>query len=303
MNLFGGERTALKGMIFMLLGAFFAGIMNTMVRDISAEIHTFEIVFFRLFFGLLFFLPVFMRHGLQPLKTNRLGLHFVRAGITAFSMTLYFTALALAPLAKVIALNFSGPLFSTILATLFLGEVIRVRRIVALVIGFAGAVVIVRPGVVELDAGSLFALASAMTWAVLLVVVKILSRTESSVTTTIYGAMLAAPIAFVAALFVWTWPTWEQLAMLAVMGSLGSLALLCVAQSFRNADMTVVIPLTFSRLLWVALFGYLYFAEVPGIWTFVGAAMIFSATTYIAIRERKTKGTSEKIPESAPETL
>jgi len=102
---------------------------------------------------------------------------------------------------------------------------------------------------------------------------------------------------------VWTWPTWEQLAWLAAMGSLGSIGLLCMSQSFRNADMTVVIPIAFTRLLWVALFAYLFFAEVPGVWTFVGAAMIFSATTYIAFRERKTKNATEKPPETASEAL
>ncbi|MBT3765031.1 MAG: DMT family transporter [Rhodospirillaceae bacterium] len=303
MNLFGGEKTALKGMIFMLLAAFFSGTMNSMVRYVSDDIHTFEIVFFRLFFGFLFFLPVFMRHGFKPLQTERFGLHLFRSSVTVFSMSLYFAALALAPLAKVIALTFTGPLISTLLAVVILGEIIRIRRIVAVIIGFIGAVVIVQPGVVELDAGSMFALASATTWAVLLVTVKILSRTESSVTLTIYGAMLSTPIAFVAACFVWTWPTWEQLAWLAAMGSLGSIGLLCMSQSFRNADMTVVIPIAFTRLLWVALFAYLFFAEVPGIWTFVGAAMIFSATTYIAFRERKTKDAADKPPETAPEAL
>lgn len=303
MNLFGGEKTALKGMIFMLLSAFFAGIMNTMVRHVSEDLHTFEIVFFRLLFGFLFFIPVFMRHGLSPLRTDRFSLHLLRSTITVFSMSLYFTALALAPLAKVLALNFSGPLISTVIAIIFLGEVIRMRRICALVIGFIGALVIVQPGFIELDVGSIFALASAATWAVLLVVVKILSRTESSVTLTIYGALLALPIAFIAACFVWIWPTWDQLLTLAVMGCLGSLALLCMAQSFRNADISVVIPMSFTRLMWVALFAYLFFGEVPGIWTFVGAAMIFSATTYIAIRERKIKKVPSKPEENMPLSL
>ncbi|MGY9015288.1 MAG: DMT family transporter [Rhodospirillales bacterium] len=298
MNLFGGEKTAVKGMIFMLLSAFFAGTMNTMVRYVSADLHTFEIVFFRLFFGFLFFIPVFMRHGLKPLKTERFGLHLLRSSITVCSMSLYFTALAMAPLAKVIALNFSGPLISTVIAVIFLGEIIRVRRIVALVIGFTGAIVIVQPGFSELDVGSMFAVASATTWAILLVIVKILSRTESSVTLTIYGSLLAMPVAFVAACFVWIWPTWEQLMILAAMGSLGSLGLLCMAQSFRNADISVVVPVSFTRLMWVAFFAYLFFGEIPGIWTFVGAAMIFSATTYIAIREHQVKAVPSKPEEN-----
>ncbi len=300
MNLFGGEKTAVKGMVFMLLSAFFAGVMNTMVRYVSNDFHTFEIVFFFFFFGFLFFVPVFMRFGLKPLKTKRFGLHLLRSSITVCSMSLYFTALALAPLAKVIALNFSGPLISTVIAVIFLGEVIRVRRIVALVIGFAGAIVIVQPGFSELDTGSMFAIASATTWAILLVIVKILSRTESSVTLTIYGSLLAMPVAFVAACFVWVWPTWEQLLILGAMGALGSLALLCMAQSFRNADMTVVLPISFSRLFWIAFFAYLFFGEIPGIWTIAGATMIFAATTYIAIRERKNNEPPSKLKENSP---
>jgi drug/metabolite transporter (DMT)-like permease len=146
----------------------------------------------------------------------------------------------------------------------------------------------------------MFAMASATTWAILLVIVKILSRTESSVTVTIYGSLLAMPVAFVAACFVWIWPTWEQLMILAAMGSLGSLGLLCMAQSFRNADISVVVPVSFTRLMWVAFFAYLFFGEIPGIWTFVGAAMIFSATTYIAIRERQVKAVPSKPEENWP---
>jgi len=285
----GGELSAVKGMGFMLATALFAAVLNTIVRHISTDLHPFEIGFFRAFFGLVFFVPLFLRYGFASLRTKRFPLHLFRAGFTVVSTFCFFWAISLAPLAKVIAINFSGPLFSTVLAVVVLREVIRARRISALVIGFVGALVIFRPGIVEMDLGSILALSAAFTWAFILLAVKMLSTTESAVTITVYSALLASPVAFLACLPFWVTPTLEQLGWLFAIGCLGSMAHLCMVQAFKNADMTIVLPVVFTRLIWVALLGYIFFAEIPDIWTWVGAAMIFSATTYIAFRERKTK--------------
>jgi drug/metabolite transporter (DMT)-like permease len=276
-------------MALMLVAGLCVAAMSACVRHVSSDVHPMVIGFFRAVFGLLAFAPFLLRSGLKPLKTRRVGLHAVRGILNVAGMLTYFTALSLAPLAKVTALGFSAPLFATVLAFLVLGETIRARRITALIVGYLGALVIVRPGFVALDTGSLYALASAAAWGLGMIVIKVLSRTESSMTITVYMTLFGMPIALLAAAPVWQTPTLVQAAWLAAIGILASLANLSVAQAFKEADLTAVLPLDFTKLIWASMIGYLVFAEVPSPWTWVGGIMIFSAATYIAFRERRTR--------------
>jgi len=210
---------------------------------------------------------------------------------------MYFMGLSMIPLAKVMALSFSSPLFATIIALIVLGEVIRTRRITALIIGFVGALIILRPGIVELDLGSMLILGAAAAWAGCLVIIKVLARADSSITITLYSTIFLMPVSLIAAIPYWQTPTFNQLLLLAVMGITGSLGQTALAQSFREADMTAVLPLEFLRLVWASLFGYLFFAEVPDIWVWIGGSIIFSASTYIAFRERNAGKQSPQTPE------
>jgi len=126
-------------MAYMVLSTASLVIMNALARHMSADIHPFELAFFRCFFGFVFFVPLFFRYGYEPLRTRRFGLHFLRGIGNATCMLMYFSGLALVPLAKVMALSFTSPLFATVIALVTLGEIIRTRRITALIIGFAGA--------------------------------------------------------------------------------------------------------------------------------------------------------------------
>lgn len=278
---------ALKGIAFMLAATLSNATMSAMVRGLSDEVHPFEIAFFRCFFGLFAFAPFFLRRGLAPLRTSRFGLHLLRGGLNVLSMLTYFMALSLVPLATVAAIDFSGPLFATVLAVLFLGEVIRIRRIVALVVGFAGGLVILRPGFGTLEPGMIYAVVSAFAFGITMMVLKRLTRSESSVTITLYMGLLATPFALIAAIPVWASPTFHQLLLLAAIGVNGTVTLLCFAQALHEADTTTVTPVIFTRLLWAAMLGYAFFGEVPDIWTWIGGSMIFLSVTYITIRERR----------------
>jgi drug/metabolite transporter (DMT)-like permease len=198
-----------------------------------------------------------------------------------------FVGLGLIPLAKFAALVFSAPLFVTVMALVFLGERIRGRRVGALVFGYAGTLLILRPGAGALDLGSLIVLGGAVSWALAMIVMKVLARTESSLTATLYYGVFVTPVAFLAALPVWQTPTGWQWLWLVAIGALGSLFQLCLAQALKEADATAVMPLDFTKLIWAAVLGYLFFAEVPTAWTWVGGVMIFAAATYISYRERR----------------
>jgi drug/metabolite transporter (DMT)-like permease len=170
-----------------------------------------------------------------------------------------------------------------------LGETIRARRITALVVGFGGVLVVLRPGFGALEPGALLMLAAAATWGSAIIVIKILSRTESSLTATLYPTLFVTPIALVAALPYWRWPTVDELGWMALLGTFATLSHLSLAQAFKEADVTAIMPVDFTKLIWAALAGYLLFAEVPGLSIWLGGTMIFSAVTYIAIRERSLK--------------
>jgi drug/metabolite transporter (DMT)-like permease len=273
-------------MALILLSALTTQSMNAMIRWLSTDIHPFEMVFFRTVFGVLVFAPLFVRHGLEPLRTQRLGLQLLRGALHVVFMFSLFTALTLIPLAKVSALNFTAPLMGTALAILFLGEKLRARRVGALAMGFVGTLVILRPGVIEVEPGSMLVLVAASAFAASIVVIKIMSRTETTVSMTLYQSLFSLPIVIVATVPFWTTPSVGQLAVLVLLGPLGTVAHMSFAHAFKQADVSAVTPVEFTKLIFASSFGYLFFAEVPGVWTWVGGSLIFSAVAYLAIRER-----------------
>ena len=275
-----------RGMALMLLSALTTQSMNAMIRWLSSDIHPFEMVFFRTVFGVLVFAPLFFRRGLEPLRTQRLGLQLVRGALHVVFMFSLFTALTLIPLAKVSALNFTAPLMGTMLAILFLGETLRARRVGALVVGFAGTLIILRPGLIDMEPGAMLVLVAASAFAASIVVIKIMSRTETTVSMTLYQSLFGLPIVTIAMVPFWTVPSVGQLAVLVLLGPLGTLAHMSFAHAFKQADVSAVTPVEFTKLIFASTLGYLFFGEVPEVWTWIGGSLIFSAVAYLAIRER-----------------
>lgn len=281
-----GRSDAVRGILWMVLASIcFAG-MHAVIKKVALTgIHPFETAFFRLLFGMLPIIPFFVTDGLKPLKTKRLGLLTLRGVLNSAAMMCYFTALAIAPLAQVTALGFSAPIFATVLAVLFLGEVVRLRRWTAILLGFAGTLVILRPGVIAIELGPLLVVISSLIWGACMIIIKRLSATESSATITVYMSLVMMPIILVPASFVWTWPGPEQWALLVGLGILGGGAQLSMAQALKMADTHVVGPVDFVRLIWVTALGYLFFNELPDMFVWIGGAMILGSTAYIAYRE------------------
>ena len=144
-----------RGIVLMLLGTVCYSLLHALIRYMSAELHPFELAFFRNLFGLLVLLPWFIRYGLALLKTNRLGLHSLRASLNVVAVLSYFYALSIVPLADATALSFTAPIFATLLAIVFLGEVVRTRRWTAILFGFAGTLVVLRPGFETVNLGQM----------------------------------------------------------------------------------------------------------------------------------------------------
>lgn len=274
-----------RAVLLMVFASLVFNLMNAVIRYLSADIHPFEIGFFRNVFGLVALSPLYFRHGLGVLKTKRIGMHATRAGFNVISMMCFFYALSITPLAEVASMGFTLPIFVTIFAAIFLGERLRARRLVALAIGFCGALIIIRPGAEAMETGPLIVLAGTALWAVSIMVIKSLSRTDSPLTITSWASISLAVLSFPIALAFWTTPTLEQFAWLGAIGIMGSIGAMATAHSLRLAEASALMPFDFIKLLWAALIGIIVFGEVPSPWTWVGAAIIFASTLYLTYRE------------------
>ena len=277
---------ALRGMALMFVGTFFVAAMIGSIRYLSATLHPFEIVLFRNLFALMVVLPWFCRYGIAPLRTQRFGLHALRALFNIVTMLCFFYAVSVAPLSEVTALGFSSPIFATVLAALLLGEVVPARRWAAIAFGFLGALIILRPGFASVGTGQLLALLSAMAWSCALMAIKTLGRTDSSATIVTYMVLLMVPLSLGPALFVWQWPAPHEWGWLIAVGVLGGLGQFCVTEALRQADTAVVMPIDFVKLIWVALIAWLAFGEHLDLFTWIGGATIFASAVSLVYRDR-----------------
>ena len=290
---------SLRAVAFMMISGICVTAMNATVKGIAADIHPFVIAFFRHAIGVCLMTPLFLGRGVNPLRTARLGLHGLRAMLNVIAMLAYFVALTLEPLATIVALSFTAPLFATLGAMFFLREKVSPRRAMALAVGFSGALVILRPWSVEVGDGALLLLLSSTIWAVALIVIKILSRSESSLTITLYASLLQVPFALVAALFFWQWPTGPQLLALGLIAICGTLAQLSLSQAFREADATVALPADFAKLIFAGLAGWLLFAEAPEIWIWIGGTVVFAGVLLNTLFDRNERQAAKAVARSA----
>jgi len=267
-------------------------IMGTLVRLLSGELDPLQIAFFRNLFSIFVIVPILFHVGLRAaIRTSRPGLHLVRSVVSLTAMYCLFIAFARMPIADATALTFTSPLFATMGAALVLGEVVRMRRWTATLIGFAGVLIVLRPGVEAIQPAALIALASALFLATTMLLVKTLTRTESPTTMVLYMMLFMTPLSLVPALFVWQWPTPAQWPLLIAIGVAGTFGQFMMARAFASAEASAVLPFDFARLVFTAIMGFTVFGEAPDLWTWLGGAVILSATVYIAHREaRVTRG-------------
>ncbi|MFC4272364.1 DMT family transporter [Sneathiella chungangensis] len=272
----------------MILACLLLSVMGGMIRFVAdTGMPVFQIVFLRNVAGLLFFLPWFFKSGLGVLKTKRIGAYSIRSLVGFASMISWFYAVSVLPLADAVALNFTAPIFGTILAIFILHETVGIRRGSAMIVGFIGAMIILRPGLTEMSLGAYAAVFSAITMAGSITMVKLLSRTESTAAMVAWTQILILPMSAVPAMFVWQMPTIEQLLSILFIGLLATLGHLSFTRAYSLADASVVMPFDFFRLIFSALIGFIFFMQEPDLFTYIGAAVIFASSIYIAIRESR----------------
>ena len=276
-----------RAVIFMALASVLFVAMHALVRDLSKDLHPFQIAFFRASLGLIVLSPIIFKNRFAILRTSKIKLHALRGLLNAGAMLCFFYGLSITPLAQVTALSFAVPLFATLFAVLLLGEIIKIRRITALLIGFFGTLVIIRPGLIDFGLGPILILSQAIIWSLALMVIKVLTRTDSSLTIAIYASIFLSPMVLIAAIPVWQSPTVYQLILMLIIATFGTIAQTLMNESLKLGETSVVMPVEFTRMIWAALFGYCFFSEIPDIFTWFGSVLIFGSTAYIAVRESK----------------
>ena len=291
------NKNKLTQVALLAIGAtFFGSFMGACVKLLSDDLHPVIICFYRCLMGLIIITPFIIKNNFQALQTDNMRLQILRALINIISMICWFTAIGMMHLEKATALGFTTPLFTTVLAVIVLGEVIRFHRTAALLLGFVGILIIIRPGYMPFEFGTILMLIASFSFSFVLIFVKKLSATDSSLTIIFYHLLYMTPAFFILSLFYWQSISLDQLIIFSLMGASGLLSHWCLAQAFKMSDTTFVMPLQFTKLIWASLIGLFLFAEKPDIWTWVGGVIIFISVVYITYREAfKKKGTQKPI--------
>lgn len=272
-------------MFWMVLACIsFAGLW-VMIRLASEELHPFALVVWRNFLGLLWLTPmILLTPGL--LKTDRLPGHIRRAASGVIATFATFYAVANAPLANVLAINYTAPLFATIGAVLFLGERVRWVRGLALALGFLGMLLVLRPGSGEMTPGLWAAVISAITTAFSYLAIKALTGQDDPRAVAVWSFILTTPVSFVLALPFWTWPSDHLWPILFGLGACAASGQLALSRAFSLAEAGAVLPFDFVRFGLITLAGILLFGERYDLTTIIGGTVILASTIILALRER-----------------
>ena len=269
-------------------------LMAIAVRELLDTMGTFEILFFRSSISFLMVLAVLPRYGIGALRTRRIGLHATRNVLHFGGQAAWVYAIGVLPLATVFAIEFTMPVWTAVLAMLLLGERLNHGRIVMLVLGLAGILIILRPGLAVIHPGALATLAAAVCFASVMVATKRLSATDSPLAVLFYMSVMQMPLGLAPALPDWVTPTLADLPWIVAVGGAGFGSHYCLTRAFMLADATFVVPLDFLRLPLIAVVGALFYGEPIELVTLLGAAVIFAGIYYSLTRERRARaGTAE----------
>lgn len=279
-----------RGAILVSMGAIALTIMAVLVKFVGKNLSPLEIQFFRSIIGLALVAPLFWRTPLAPFRTPKLNLHILRGALGAAANAFLFYSITHLPLADAMALQFSRPLWAIPLALLVLGEVVGMRRLTATFIGFAGILVFARPFTSGFDANALIGATGALFGAAAIIDVKKLSETEETRAIVFHFAFWNAVFSLLPAIWVWVTPDLSQLLWLVAIGVLGIIGQGWLTHGFKTGDASALIPLDYARIVYGAVLGYLFFGEIPGLWSYVGMALIIGASLYLVLtEERKAK--------------
>lgn len=268
----------------MMIGGFSMVLMQASVKVLSASLHPFVITFFRASLVFVLVLPVLLWKGLDTVKTSSVKLQVIRGSVGGVCMLCMFTGFSLVSLPEATALLFTVPIFATILSIIFLSERVGIKRWFAILIGFAGIVIITRPDL-SVNLGHLLLICAAIAWSISLIIAKKLTEKDTIISITFWQAMGCVPLAFFVSLFFWETPTLTQLLYLLGIAALGTLGHALVYAALKLGKVSVLLPLDYIRILWSTLLGFMLFGSLPSLHLYAGTLLIMGATAFISYRE------------------
>ncbi len=271
-----------------IVGALFSFLsMAIAERELSAELNTFQILFFRSLIGLIIISAVLSRFGWHQVKTRHGGLHLIRNIAHYVGQFGWFFAISVIPLAQVFAIEFTIPIWTALLAPFLLSERLTAIRALVIAIGFSGILIILRPGMVPLEIGAASALIAAIGYALSHTLTKKITRSDTPLAVIFYMTAIQLPMGAVPSFLDWTTPSLAMTPWLIVVGATALSAHYCMARAFAHADAMVVVPMDFLRLPMVAVLGLMLYGEPLDPWVLAGAAVIFSAIVINILSERR----------------
>ena len=250
-------------------------------RELAREMDLIQVVFIRSLLGFVMLLPLVLRAGgLRAMRTSRPGLHLSRNAIHYLAQYGWLVAVTLIPLAQVVALEFTMPIWAAALAVTLLGERMNAGRLIAVALGLLGVLIIVRPGLGSISAGQLIALATAVGFALSVIIIKSLTRTETALQILFWMVVIQGAIGLMPALLVWRWPSPSAWSWLVLIAFAGTFSHYCMANALRHAEAMVVVPMDLLRVPLMAVLGWLLYSESFDLLSAIGAALILAGNLF-----------------------
>lgn len=270
----------IRGSLIILIASLVSVLMSSLIKHVGQTIPVIEILFVRQVLVLMIISPVIFRNRATVFKSSIYGMHFLRASLSIFAMYLGFSAVVNMPLAEVTAISFARILFTTILAIIFLNEVIGLRRWTSIIAGFVGVVVIIRPDPDNLNIYALMAITSALFVSAVQIILRKLSQIDKPSTILVFHSVTITLVMSVPAYFQWVTPSPHEMFYILMIGALMSLMQWLFIQALRVGEAAAIAPMEYTRLLYAGVIGMIFFAETPTVWTLCGAAIIVASTLY-----------------------
>ena len=259
--------------------------MGTFIKLAQAELNVFTTGFLRFFFGLLIIIPYILKTKFKVFYTSNLKIHILRSALNLPAMLLGFAALAILPLEKITAIHFVVPLMVTILAVIFLKEKIYLYRSLALIIGFLGVLIILRPGIVDISIGIYMALTSSLIWSVVIVLTKKVSKDDSAITILSHQYLYMSLFSLPLVIYFWDQPNLKTIIFILCAAMSGTILHIALNHAYKLVDVSMTQPYSFLGLVVSSVIGYFVFSDKPDLYTWLGASVIFCGVILISYRE------------------
>ena len=269
----------------IIISIIFGTLMGTFIKLAQEELNVFTTGFLRFFFGFLIITPYILKTKFEVFSTKNLKIHILRSALNLPAMLLGFAALAMLPLEKMTAIHFIVPIIVTILAVIFLKEKIYLYRSVALVMGFLGMLIILRPGIIDISIGIYMALISSLIWSVVIILTKKVSKDDSAITILSHQYVYMSLFSFPLVIYFWDQPSLKTIIFILCAAMSGTILHIALNHAYKLVDVTMTQPYSFLGLVVSSIIGYFVFSDKPDFYTWLGASVIFCGVLLISYRE------------------